>query len=246
MPTTTELLWRRDVPLPVRPGRRPRHTIDGIVAAAIQVADAKGAAFGLRDVASALTVGVMSLYSYVTDRDQLLALMIDECHATMPARHLAHLDWATAVRILAADNLALLRSHPWLMTQGGERTVLGPGTIGKYERELAAVESLPISDLEKDSCLTLVLDFVKSSARSMALAADERAREPHEEWWAREQAILKRIDIAGRFPLAARIGQATGSHHGAAGDTAFAFTFGLDRLIASIADLVAHPSNRPE
>jgi hypothetical protein len=89
-----------------------------------------------------------------------------------------------------------------------------------------------------------VLDFVTSSARSMALAAAERAHEPHGQWWAREQAALERIDIAGRYPLAARIGQAAGSSYGAAGDTSFAFTFGLDRLIASIADLVAHRSNQ--
>jgi hypothetical protein len=86
-----------------------------------------------------------------------------------------------------------------------------------------------------------VLDFVTSSARSMALAAAERAHEPHGQWWAREQAALERIDIAGRYPLAARIGQAAGSSYGAAGDTSFAFTFGLDRLIA---DLVAHGSNQ--
>jgi len=72
-PTTTELLWRREAPLPVRPGRRPRHTIDAVVAAALQVADATGAGFGLREVASALNVGVKSLYSYITDRDQQLA-----------------------------------------------------------------------------------------------------------------------------------------------------------------------------
>jgi AcrR family transcriptional regulator len=239
MPTTTELLWRRDVSLPVRPGRRPRHTIDEIVAAAIQVADAKGAAFGLRDVAATLAVGVMSLYSYVADRDQLLALMIDECHGSMPARPVAHLEWRAGVHVIAEDNLTLFRSHPWLAEYGGERTILGPGTIGKYERELAAFEPLPISDLEKDSCLTLVLDFVKSSARSMALAAAERARETHQDWWAREQVVLRQVDIAGRFPLAARIGGAAGSHHQAAGDTAFAFSFGLDRLVASIADLIA-------
>jgi AcrR family transcriptional regulator len=220
--TTTELLWRREVPLPARPGRRPRHTLDAIVTTAIQVADAKGAVFGLRDVASALDMGVMSLYSYVAERDQLLALMIDECHVRMLARQVATADWRAGVRTLAEDNLTLLRSHPWLVEQGGERTVLGPGTIGKYERELAAFEALPISDVEKDSCLTLVLDFVKASARSMAIAATERAHEPHGEWWAREQAVLERIDIAGRYPLAARIGQAAGSHYGAAGDTSFA------------------------
>jgi AcrR family transcriptional regulator len=239
-PTTTELLWRREAPLPVRPGRRPRLTIDAVVAAALHVADTTGAGFGLREVASALNVGVMSLYSYIADRDQLLALMIDECHLTMPARPVAELDWESQVRALARDNLALLRSHPWLAEHGGERAVLGPGTIGKYERELAAFESLPISDLQKDACLTLVLDFVKATARSMALAAAERAREPHQEWWARERAVLDRLDLEGRFPLATRIGQAAGSHHGAAGDTAFAFTFGLDRLIAGITDLAAH------
>ena len=98
---------------------------------------------------------------------------------------------------------------------------------------------MPISDLPKDACLTLVLDFVKATARSMALAEAERAREPHQERWARERAVLDRIDLEGRFPRATRIGQAAGSHHGAAGNTAFAFTFGLDRLMAGIKDLAA-------
>jgi AcrR family transcriptional regulator len=239
VPTTTELLWRHEVPLPPRPGRRPRFSVDDIVAAAIEVADSAGAAFALRDVASSLGVGVMSLYSYVDDREQLLDLMIDECHRTLASSAGASgTDWAVDLRSVAADNLTLMRAHPWLADHGGERAALGPGTIAKYERELAVFEPLPISDLEKDACLTLLVDFVKAAARSMALASNEQARETHDQWWAREGAALQRIDIANRFPVASRVGQAAGAHHGAAGDTSFAYAFGLDRLVAGVTALI--------
>jgi AcrR family transcriptional regulator len=245
VPTTTDLLWRHEAPLPLRPGRRPRFSVDDIVAAAIQVADSDGAAFGLRDVASSLGVGVMSLYSYVDDRDQLLDLMIDECHRSMATRGTSGRDWAVDLRSVADDNLTLFRAHPWLADHGGERTVLGPGTIAKYERELAVFEPLPIGDLEKDACLTLLVDFVKAAARSMALARNERTRETHAQWWAREGTALQRIDISHLFPLASRIGQAAGSRHGAAGDTSFAYTFGIDRIVAGIKALTNGSDPRP-
>lgn len=243
MPTTTDLLWRHEAPLPPRPGRRPRFSVDEIVAAAVQVADSDGATFGLRDVAASLRLGVMSLYSYVADRDQLLDLMIDECHRTMATRRTSGRDWALDLRSVADDNLTLFRAHPWLADHGGERAVLGPGTIAKYERELAVFEPLPISDLEKDACLTLLVDFVKAAARSMALADRERTGETHAQWWAREGAALQRIDVSHLFPLASRIGQAAGSHHGAAGDASFAYTFGIDRLVAGITALITGNAN---
>ena len=74
---TIDLLWRKEVSQ-VRRGRPPKYTTDQIVTTAIDVADEKGAEFTVRDVAAAVGIPVMSLYSYVDGREQLIALMVDQ------------------------------------------------------------------------------------------------------------------------------------------------------------------------
>jgi hypothetical protein len=73
---TIELLWNiRD-----RGSRGPKHslTVDGIVAAAIEVADAEGLpGHSMRRVTERLGVGTMSLYRYVPGKAGLLNVMID-------------------------------------------------------------------------------------------------------------------------------------------------------------------------
>ena len=112
-----------------------------------------------------------------------------------------------------------------------ERAVLGPGTLAKYERELAAVESLPVSDVDKDAALSLVLDFARAAARAFSHAARERDREAPGDWWDREGAVLAKLGVTDRFPLAARIGTAAGRAQGAAHDARRAYHFGLQVIL---------------
>lgn len=231
---TVRLLWRHERPEPARRGRPPKSTVDDVVRAGIAVADRTGTlAFGLREVAGEIGVAVRSLYSYVSGRDELLQLMIDDCRRTMDAAPLSG-PWRTRLRQVAEENLRLFRRHPWLVEVESEREILGPGTLAKYERELGAVEPLRISDVEKDAALGLVLDFVRASARAMIHAERERAEETPEAWWAREGADLAALGIAERFPLAQRIGTAAGEHQGAARDAGHAHRFGLEVVLDGI------------
>ncbi len=231
---TVDLLWRNDLPPPQRRGRPPKLTTDDVVAAAIAVANRNGLSFTLRDVAEALSTPVMSLYSYVEGREQLVALMVDQCRLEMEHTELSG-DWAQQLTAVAADNLRLFGAHPWLADVESERAILGPGTLTKYERELAAVQSLPLPDAERDAALTLVLDFVRSSARALAHARAERAQETPELWWDREGAKLARVGVDVRFPLASRIGTAAGQAQNAANDADAAYTFGLSVILAGLA-----------
>ena len=227
---TVNLLWRNELPPPPRRGRPPKLTHDQVVGAAIAVADRLGIAFTLRHVADGLGVPVMSLYSYVDSREQLLELMVDQCRAQMPVSEPAG-DWKTRLAAVAADNLELFTTHPWLAEIETERAVLGPGTLAKYERELAAVETLPLGDVEKDAALGLVVDFARSAARALAHAERERGRETPEQWWAREGAALARLGVTERFPRASRIGTAAGEAHRAAHDARSAYRFGLQVIL---------------
>jgi AcrR family transcriptional regulator len=227
---TVDLLWRHEKPLPARRGRPPRFSADQVVAAAISVADRIGLSFTLRDVAGALEVPVMTLYSYVRSREQLLELMADQCRVDMDVTEPAG-DWRARLATVVADNMRLFARHPWLAEIESERTVLGPGTLAKYDRELAAVEALPLSDVDKDAALTLVLDFARSCARALAHAHREREQEPPSQWWEREGAKLAALGVAERYPLASRIGTAAGTARGAAHDADAALAFGLDVLL---------------
>lgn len=227
---TIDLLWRRQRPLPARRGRPPRFSTDQVVSAAIAVADRLGLPFTLRDVATSLEVPVMTLYSYVGSREQLLELMADQCRADMDVTESVG-DWRARLTTVVADNMRLFDRHPWLAEIESERAVLGPGTLAKYDRELGAVDSLPISDADKDAALALVLDFARSCARALAHARREREQETPERWWEREGARLAALGFTDRYPLAARIGSAAGTARGAAHDADAALAFGLDVLL---------------
>ena len=232
---TVQLLWRHERPLPPRPGRRPMITVDAVVGAGVAEADASGLQdLSLRRVADRLGVGVMTLYGHVENKAQLLELMVDQCRLDMEFSAPTG-SWREMLEQVARENLALLEHHPWLAHVETERAVLGPGTLGKYERELASVEPLPLDDAAKDQALALVLSFVRSSARALASARTERLDETPEQWWAREGAELATLGLETRFPLASRVGQAAGEAMNAAADARAAHDFGLAVLLDGLA-----------
>ena len=65
------------------------------------------------------------------------------------------------------------------------RPPMGPGIIAKYERELRAVEGLGLGDLEMDSVVTLVNDYVAGAARSAIDAFDVQRSSGIDDatWW---------------------------------------------------------------
>ncbi len=231
---TIRLLWRDELPTPGQVGRPRKVTLDAVVEAGIRIADRMCTSeFGLRAVADELGVGTMTLYSYVATKEQLLELMVDRCRATMRAQP-PRGSWRDGLAQVARDNLALLRDHPWLAHLESERAILGPGTLAKYERELAAVEPLRLDDVAKDAALALVIDFVRASSRAMEAAERERADESPEQWWAREGQLLASLGVEQRFPLASRVGSAAGAEARAAHDAHRAYEFGLAVVLDGI------------
>lgn len=228
--STVKLLWRHRFPAEPRRGRPARTTVDDIVTAGIKVADRVGLGFGMREVAAEVGVPVMTLYSAIGSRDQLIELMVDQCRVAMGRSDLSG-GWRSRLRTVAVDNRTLFAAHPWLADVESERAVLGPGTMAKYEHELGAVLPLALSDVERDAALTLVLDFVRAAARSAQRVQEERADETAQEWWDREGQALAALGLAAEFPLADRIGTAAGQEQGAAYDPERAFRFGLEVIL---------------
>jgi AcrR family transcriptional regulator len=238
IPTLIRLLWRAELPPASPRGRPARISVDDVVAAAIAIADDDGlASLTMRAVAGRLGSSPMALYAHVPDKTALLALMSDQVLARMPHDDYDRIaDQRERLVRLAADNRAVHLAHRWLASLGPDLTPVGPGAVGKYERELRAVEPLGLSPVETDACLTLLVDFARASA-----AAEHAAAAPEPGWWEAAAPVLAEHVTAERFPLAARIGAAAGEHLGAARDDEHAFRFGLARILDGIEALARRP-----
>ncbi|HYF73038.1 MAG TPA: TetR/AcrR family transcriptional regulator C-terminal domain-containing protein, partial [Nocardioides sp.] len=187
----------------------------------------------IRRLASELEVSAMSVYTHVNSRDDLLVLMVDAVHGRMDRPAYGRLGWRARVHRVAESNLALLQSHPWLLEVADDRTALGPGTIAKYDHELGALAPLRLDPVVCDAALTFLLDFVRAGARLLAPRphADELA-EHWPEWGPRLAAYL-----GTDHPLAQEVGAAAGQAHEGASNPAFAWDFGLARVIDALAAL---------
>jgi AcrR family transcriptional regulator len=237
------LLWRDAAAVPRR-GPARAWDLDALVAAAIGLADDGGlSAVTIRAVARAVGAAPMSVYTYVPGKAELLDLMLDAVYAAMPRTDTSAQPWSERVRTVAEENRVLLADHPWAARVGTRRPPLGPGSIGKYDHELAAFDGLGLDDVARDSCLAYVVEFVRSAALAAQDAQDATAAGHDDaQWWAVAGPSLARVLDPAAYPLASRVGTAAGTAHGSAADPDHAYRFGLDRVLDGLAVFVARDS----
>jgi len=248
---TLELLWRQPEPSGPQRGPKPMLTVDGLVTAAIALADAEGLdAVSMRGLARHFGMAPMALYTYVPGKAELIELMLDATYARMERRAPRDTTWRARLEAVAHDNAALYEQHPWVASIPTGRPPPGPGLMAKYEYELRALEDTGLGDVEMGAALTFVLGFVESCARA---AADTRAAELESKlsdtgWWRQNAPLLARVFDASKYPLAARVGTAASAAHGAATSPAYAYAFGLERVLDGLSVLVQRkePPGHPQ
>jgi AcrR family transcriptional regulator len=234
-----ELLWRKQQP-PKR-GPKPRLTVDMIVRAAIDLADAEGLeALSMRRVAEALGMTAMSLYTYVPGKAELLDVMIDTVHGEVAQSATVGGDWRARLAVCARETWALYQRHPWLLQILKSRPVLGPNIFRQYEDQLQAVDGIGLTDLEMDAVVVLLADYVHGAARGAvdAAQAEQRTGLSDEAWWLSYEPLLESVFNAKEYPLATRVGQVAGETHQAAYHAEYAFSFGLERVLDGIETMV--------
>ncbi|PWC07732.1 TetR/AcrR family transcriptional regulator C-terminal domain-containing protein [Mycetocola zhujimingii] len=234
---TLALLWRHTLgEQPGARGPKQKTTVDAVVANGIALADEEGLeAFSMRKVAERMGMGVMSLYTYVPGREDLIGLMVDQVTGEVPHPQLAG-DLRSRLDTVARHLWAECRRHPWLLSVDTSRPALGPHISDRYEWELSAVEGIGLSDIDMDQVVTLVAGFVLSAAR-MARDMDQtqqRSGVSDAEWWAANAPVLEKVMDGSRYPLAGRVGQAVGEVYQAASNPQLAFEFGLARVLDGI------------
>ncbi|KAA5834523.1 TetR/AcrR family transcriptional regulator [Saccharopolyspora hirsuta] len=236
------LLWRtQDGPSSGRRGRSDL-SVDRIVRAGIEIADADGlAALSMRRVADHLGVGTMSLYTYVPGKAELIDVMLDTVYGETARPEPGTTGWREQLTGIARENWALYHRHPWMLQVAAGRAVLGPNAIAKYDYELNALTGLGLTDVEVDATLSLVLGHAEAAARRAVEAkqVEQRSGMTDEQWWRAHAPLLGQLMDPQRYPTASRIGSAAGEAHGSAHDPEHAFEFGLQRILDGVEALIA-------
>lgn len=224
------LLWRSRTARGPRRGRPARIDTDQVVAAAIELAGAGGVdAVTMRGIAARLGTAPMTLYGHVPDKDALIALMHDAALLGMPVSEPpAGSSWRERLVLVAGDNRALLRAHPWLLDVRPERRWIGPGLLAKHEWELSAFDGLGLSARTVESSLGFLVEFVRATVREERAGAS--GHPPAEVWAQVTGPLLSRYATQAEFTLAARVLDPDDPDH--------AYRFGLDRVLDGITTLV--------
>lgn len=210
-----------------RRGPRPRHSRPDVVRAAVALADAEGLdAVTIRAVAGRLGTGVMSLYSYVPDKQTLVYDMVEEVSGEISLPEPSG-DWRADMHLLAGEQRALLRRHSWLIEATSHLQPLGPGTLAVLEFALGALEPAGLPAAAQLETFALVNGFVIAIVRTELAAAPDPAQA------AAQVARLQDLLATGRYPrFAAALaegGQASADP--ASADPAAQFDRILDRIL---------------
>jgi AcrR family transcriptional regulator len=179
-------------------GRPPQRTREQVVAAAIAVADAEGLdALTMRRLAAELGAGVMSLYTYVRDKDDLVDQMVDQISAHQPAA-----DGAGLLDLMRWQRELMLR-HPWLPTALPNRQLTGPNMLGYVERALVALAPSGLPGGTKMEILALLTGFVASYVSHELAQARAGVTDP--ERIAAHVAQLRAAVASGAYPELGRV-----------------------------------------
>ncbi|GAA2964522.1 TetR/AcrR family transcriptional regulator [Actinokineospora diospyrosa] len=161
LPASIEAAWGVQ-----RPARGPKRALSlaRIVTAAVVVADAEGLdGLSMSRVAAELGTSAMSLYRYVSAKDELLTLMSDAVFGDA-AEVTPGADWRTALTELAWGCIRGYRAHPWTVRIPISGPPVTPNQLRWLEAGLAALAPTPLTAAEKMSTLLMLSGLARNDA----------------------------------------------------------------------------------
>ncbi len=242
LPPGLDLLWgRREAG-----SRGPRRglSVSDVVAAAIRVADAEGLeALSMARVAKELGFTTMSLYRYVSSKEELLQLMWNDSAQGAGELTLEGQTWRERLRSWAIIQWSLIGQHPWITQMPMAAPPLAPNSLAFVEKGLEALDDSGLADADKLRVIGLLSSYTLSEARMANDAARAQAQaiasgNDSTAMWTYE-ALVRELADADRFPRLHRlawtgeVGQAPSGH-----DETAEFLFGIDCILDGVQALI--------
>ncbi|MCX4519292.1 TetR/AcrR family transcriptional regulator [Streptomyces anulatus] len=245
LPASLEAAWGlRDRPAK---GPKPGLSLERIVAAAVGVAASDGlAAVSMGRVAQELGASTMSLYRYVSAKDELYVLMQEA--AVGPPEPLSALEagagWRAALTEWAAAQRERYHGHLWALRIPIGGPPATPNSIAWWEQGLQALGGSGLGEGDKTSVILLISNFVRSEALMMSdLAAAVTARGiTPEELMASHERTLKRLVDPERHPGITR--QLETGVMSEPDEADYEFDFGMGVLLDGVEALIRRAADR--
>jgi len=223
---------------PQRRGPRPALTLDGVIAAAVELADAEGLpGVSMAKVAERLGFTTMSLYRYVRSKDELLVLMADTANREQ-APVAAPESWRDGMAAWAKGIFGVYRQHPWLLQVPMSTPPAGPSQLLWMEAGLQNLAALDVPEGLKLQIVQLLHGYARGEAQ---LSADQSAPGPEAGSTADYGRILRAVTDPETHPALTRL-VASGLFDGPTGyDDDIDFGFGLSTILDGVERLVGPP-----
>jgi AcrR family transcriptional regulator len=218
--------------MPEVPTAKTRLTRDRVLQGAVTVADAGGiAGLTIRSLANQLGVKPMAVYHHVTNKDEILDGIVDIVFGEIDLPVVGG-EWQAEMRRRAHSARRVLRAHPWAIPMLESRTSPGPATLGHHDAMIGTLRSAGLSMALAAHAYAVLDAFIYGSALQEASLPFEGpdgvgdVAEPIMELMSPE-AYPHLVEMAVGYYL--KPGYDFGDE----------FDFGLDLILASLADSVA-------
>ncbi|MFJ6521251.1 TetR/AcrR family transcriptional regulator [Streptomyces filamentosus] len=237
LPAAVEAAWG----LRERPskGPKPGLSLDRIVAAAVDLASAEGLdAVSMGRVAKELGVSTMSLYRYVSAKNELYVLMQEAATGTPPDPFGPEVGWREGLERWAWSMREVYLRHMWLLRIPVSGPPATPNAVAWWEQALVALDGAGLDASARLGVVMLVGGFVKNDAL-LAVELGEAVAgsgDAPEEAMRRYSGTLRRLVDPAVYPQVA--GVIDSGVLDRADDPAGEFRFGLARILDGVAALV--------
>lgn len=226
------------MPTPPRRGRPARSpaareplSLERIVDAAMAIVDAGGLdALSMRSVAQALGTGPASLYAHITDKDELLSLLIERVAGELELPEVDAEHWQEQLKAMVRATHYGLLAHRDLARAGLANIPLGEGALRFSDRMIEIMRSGGLPEQVIAYGCDLLPLYAVATAYEQALYAERMTTEEGERYIAEIGEYFAALP-ADRYPnIVALAGPLV-----AGGGEGERFEFGLDVLVAGLA-----------
>lgn len=187
------------------PQRGPKRemSVEKIVEAAVELADADGiGAVSMAAVAARLGFTPMSLYRYVSAKDDLLLLMQEEATGLPPEEHRQEEGWRAKLRALFDAQTRLYLAHPWLLSIPITGSPITPNSSAWLDAALTSLDATPLDATDRVAVALAVTGSARwygiviagyaEQARSTGMSPDQIT--------VHEAELFDRVITAEEFP----------------------------------------------
>ncbi|MBP3966029.1 TetR/AcrR family transcriptional regulator [Paenibacillus lignilyticus] len=241
LPESVKLSW--GIIKPSRRGPKGELSIPKIVDTAVAIADQDGlSAVSMSRVAGALGFTTMSLYRYITSKEDLLLLMQDRVCPPPPEAEpdsgtgASKKHWRAEMQDYVQFCIKVFRDHPWFADIPIRSVPMMPGNLRIIDWMLRIMRGFPVNDFEKMSFVLLISSYARACgmiARDMDLVI--KAGDSFSTFSGLSYtAALKQLITESNFPDLQPIvmsGAYTGEVESPIGDD---LAFGLERILDGI------------